>query len=437
MNRLQPMFAIVIALVTQGVNAKSLLLKNATVHCIATPDIERGQVLIANGKIEKVAPENESLSADETINLAGQHLYPGFINAAGWLGLIEIDQIRATRDMSESGEYTPEVQAWRAVNPDSELLAITRANGVTHTIAVPGGGTVSGQSGLVQLGGGWTMEDLTAKGPTAIHLFWPSMVLDTTPRDQARDKEKLKSLEEQAKERRLKLKEVDAFFFEGEAYAAGSRDETKRIPAWEAMIPLVRGEIPLVIHADGYQQIKAALGFSSAHKFRVIISGGRDASRLATELAARKIPVIFERVFNDGNGLSSGDIRDTEAYDVHFNTPAVLAAAGVKVAITGGLGGEEAAYVRNIPYAAAQAVAFGLPHDEALKSVTLYPAEIYGLADRLGSIAEGKEASLFVATGDILDIRSQVKHVWIKGEAVDLTNHQTRLYEKYRSRPKR
>lgn len=410
--------------------AKTLLLKNALVHTVSGADLQSGQVLVSDGTITKVATASENLSADEVIDLAGQHLYPGFINAAGWLGLVEIDMIRATRDMAESGEYTPEVQAWRAVNPDSELLAITRANGVTHTVAVPGGGTLSGQSGLVQLGAGWTTEDLTAKGPTAMHLFWPALTLDTTPRDQALDKEKVKSLENQAKERRLRIKEIEDFFAEAEAYAGGTHSETKRVPAWEAMAPVVRGEIPLVIHADSFQQIKAALRFADGHKYRVILAGGRDAAMLAKEIAGHKIPVIFERVYN-------GEIRDTEAYDLHFHAPAVLAQAGVKIAITGGLGGDEAAYVRNIPYTAAQAVAFGLSGEEALKSLTLYPAEMFGVADRLGSIAEGREATLFVATGDMLDIRTQVKRVWIKGEAVDVTNRHTRLYEKYRSRPKR
>jgi imidazolonepropionase-like amidohydrolase len=417
-------------------SAKSLLLKNATVHTVAKGDIQNGQVLITDGKILAVANGDANLQADQTVDLNGAHLYPGFINAAGWLGLVEIDQVRATHDMSESGEFTPDVRAWMAVNPDSELLAVARANGITHTVAVPGGGIVSGQSGLIQLGAGWTVEDLKAKGPLAMHLFWPPMTLDTTPRDQARDKEKQKSLEEQAKERRMKLKEIDDFFAQAESYAAQEHSETKRVPAWESMIPVVRGEIPLVIHADSYRQIKAAMKFAQEHKYRVIISGGRDAAKLAKELAAQKIPVIFERVYNDGDGLSAGTIRDTEPYDVHFHTPAILAEAGVKVAVTGGLGGEEASNVRNIPYLAAQAMAFGLPHDEALKAVSLNVAEMYGFSDRLGSIEVGKEASLFSSTGDALDIRSRVTAVWIKGEPVSLENHQTRLYEKYRSRPR-
>src|SRR5205085_11346032 len=127
---------------------------------------------------------------------------PGFINAAGWLGLVEVDQVRATHDMTESGQFTPDVRAWLAVNPDSELIAVARANGITHTVAIPGGGIVSGQSGLIQLGAGWTVEDLNAKSPLAIHRFWPAMTLDTPTRE--RCCEKARPLEEPAKERRLR-----------------------------------------------------------------------------------------------------------------------------------------------------------------------------------------------------------------------------------------
>src|SRR3954468_8652009 len=404
MNSRLAKLLLVAAIVVAPASAKTTLFKNGTVHTVAKGDIENGQVLVTDGEISAVAKGDENLQADETIDLKGAHLYPGFINAAGWLGLVEVDQIRATHDMSESGRFTPDVRAWLAVNPDSELIAVARANGITHTVAIPGGGVVSGQSGLIQLGGGWTMEDLKAKGPLAMHLFWPAMTLDTTPRDQARDKERWKSLEEQAKERRMRLKEIEDFFAEAQSYAVEQHTETKKVPAWEAMIPVVRGEIPLVIHADSFRQIKSALKFAAEHKYRVILSGGRDSWRLAKEIAAEKIPVIFERVYNDGSGLSAGDIRDTEPYDVHFSAPAVLAEAGVKVAITGGLGGEEASNVRNIPYIAAQAMAFGLPHDEALKTVSLNVAEMLGFADRLGSIAAGREATFFTATGDMLDI---------------------------------
>jgi imidazolonepropionase-like amidohydrolase len=429
--------SILVAAFAGQTEAKTLLFKNGVIHTVSGATIEKGQVLVTDGKITSVANAEQNLSADETIDLAGQHLYPGFINPIGSLGLIEVDAIRATRDLEEVGAYTPEVQAWKAVNPDSELIPIGRANGITHTIVVPYGGIVSGQSGLVQLGAGWTMEDLAVKTPIAMHLFWPSMTLNTTPRELARDKENWKSLEEQAKERRLKIKQIEDFFAEAEAYAANRPTEAARNPSWEAMIPLVKNEIPLVVQADSVREIKAAMEFAARHKYRMILSGGRDAWRLAKELAAAKIPVVFERIYNDGDGLAATNARDTEPYDVHFRAPAVLAEAGVKFAITGGLGGEEATNVRNNPYYAAQAVAFGLSREEAIKALTLYPAEMFGVADRLGSIAEGKEASLFVATGDMLDIRTQVKRVWIRGEETSLQNKQTRLYEKYRARPRK
>src|SRR5688572_5911763 len=220
-NRFLAQFiSIAIAATFSAASAKTLLLKNAVVHTVSKGDIQNGQVLVSDGKISAVANAEENLQADEIVDLKGAHLYPGFVNPIGSLGLVEINQIRATRDMAESGEFTPDVKAWLAVNPDSDLLAAALANGVTHTVAVPSGTRVSGQSGLVQTAGGWTVEDLAAKGPLAMHLYWPSMALDTTPRDQARDKERWKSLEDQAKERRMRLKELEDFFAQAESYAA-------------------------------------------------------------------------------------------------------------------------------------------------------------------------------------------------------------------------
>jgi imidazolonepropionase-like amidohydrolase len=203
------------------------------------------------------------------------------------------------------------------------------------------------------------------------------------------------------------------------------------------MGPVVRGEVPLILHADEVRQIRAALRWTTNRNYRVVLAGGRDAWRMADELAARNIPVIFDRVFYESNPLGSSPVRDTDAYDANYRAAGVLSRAGVKVIISEGLGADAASNARNIPYAAAQAVAFGLDPEEAVKAMTLYPAEVYGVADRLGSIAVGREASLFVATGDILDIRSRVTRMWIAGKAVDLSNRQTRLYERYRERPKR
>jgi imidazolonepropionase-like amidohydrolase len=410
---------------------ESLLLTGGVIHTVTGPAITNGALLIRDGRIERVG-ERFDAPADQTVRLDGRHVYPGLIAASTELGLVEIEAIRATRDAREVGEFTPDVQSWIAVNPDSELIPVARANGITHVLPVPQGGIVSGQSGLVALSG-WTAEEMTVKQPVAVHVFWPDMDLDLTPRELARDKTRWKSPEEQARERRAKVKAVEDFFEEARAYAR-ARDAGNGAaappptPAWEALRPWARGELPLMIHADEFRQIKAAVRWAATNGHRFILAGGRDAWMLADELAAHRVPVIYEAVF-------ALPARDERGYDLQFEAPARLHRAGVKVVF--GFGGRhEASALRNLPYSAAQAVAFGLPPDEALKGLTLYPAQALGVADRLGSLAPGKEASLFVADGDILDIRSRVRRLWIAGQEISLETRHTRLYDKYRQRPK-
>ena len=192
------------------------------------------------------------------------------------------------------------------------------------------------------------------------------------------------------------------------------------------MRPVLRGEIPLMIHAQGQREIRAALKWSEPRaRLRVVIVGGRDAWMLAEELARRKIAVIYHEVF-------ALPAQGSDAYDVQFRAPGLLHRAGVPVAF----GGASASQQRNLPYLAAQAAAFGLPADAALAGLTLLPAQLHGVGDTLGSIEAGKDASLFAATGDILDIRSEVKHLWISGVEQSLATRHTRLAERYRARPK-
>src|SRR6266536_4019803 len=191
-----------------------------------------------------------------------------------------------------------------------------------------------------------------------------------------------------------------------------------------------------MVHADDVRQIRAAVQWAATNSCKIILAGARDAWKVADLLATNKIPVIFERIYNQGNDLAATPARDSYPYDVYFRAPELLRRAGVKVVFSLGLGGELASEVRNLPYSAAQAVAFGLPADEALKGLTLYPAEIIGVADRLGSIEPGKEATIFSADGDILDIRANVKRMWIAGKEVSLESRHARLYQKYKARPR-
>ena len=416
----------------QAVCADSFLIRQATVHRVTAPS-SVADVLVRDGTIMRIAPAIEVPEKAAVVSGQGAHLYPGLILAATSLGLMEINAVRATLDTTEVGGYHPEVQSWTAVNPDSELLPVARANGITHIVPVPLGGIFTGQSGVVALDG-WTIEQMTIKRPGALHLFWPDQGLKLAPRELAADKAKWKSIEDQAKERKKQLKEIDDFFEEALAYTR-ARDQAGadhapfvRIPAWEAMVPLVKGEVPLMVHAEDFRAIKAAIDWAGARGLRMILAGGRDASMVADLLARKKVAVIFDSVFTQ-------PAYDFIAYDAYFKTPGLLAQAGVKVIFSAGLGGFTAAMARNLPYHAAQAAAFGLSRDEALKGMTLYPAELFGLEKRLGSIDEGKEATFFLADGDILDERTQVTRLWIGGREASLETRHTRLYEKYRQRP--
>lgn len=416
--------------------AETLLLTGATVHTVSGATLSPGQVLLKNGKIDGVG---ESLSAAgvKTVDLKGLHLFPGLIAASSSLGLVEIPAVRATLDTTEVGSYTPEVQGWIAVNPDSEMLPVARANGISHFLAVPLGGVVSGQSGLLALSG-WNHEDMTVKKSVALHITWPSMNISAGAGEGRGGRRggggagvgRGGSLDEQVRERRKRLQELDDFFDEARAYgkARPAAIDLHYSPAWEAMQPVIRGDVPVMVHASELRQIKTAVAWAERQKLKIILCGGRDAWLAARLLAEKKIPVIYEDVFTQ-------PARDTDPYDVHFKAPSVLHQAGVKVIFSEGTGGRGASDARNLPYAAAQAVAFGLPADEALKGITLYPAQELGVADRLGSIEAGKEATLFAADGNILDLRANVKRMWIAGREVSLDSRHTRLYEKYRHRP--
>jgi len=404
--------------------ADTLLLRGAIVHTVTKGTLYPGDVLVKDGRIAAVAKRIEE-AADRTVELHGLHLFPGLVSASTDLGLLEIPAVRASVDNRETGEFTPEVESWSAVNPDSELIPVARANGITHFAPVPRGRLLSGTSGLLAARG-WTIEDMIIRRRTAMHLFWPDHSLNIpgpVPSERA------KSLEEQVRERRESVRNIDQFFSDAEAWEkrpAGSPP----VPAWEAMLPVIRGELPLVVHANGLREIRAALKWSEQFpRLRLIIEGGRDAWMLAAELAQRKVAVIYSETFALPNDGSS-------AYDVQFRAPGVLHKAGVTLAISEGTGRTSASVQRNLPYSAAQAAAFGLPRDAALASITLIPAQLHGAGDVLGSIEPGKDASLFAATGDILDIRSEVKHLWISGVAQPLDTRHTRLAERYRSRPK-
>lgn len=408
-----------------SLRADNFVIVNARVHTVSGKTLSPGHVVVMDDTINNVGGgQPVNLPEDiELIDARGMHLFPGLIAPNSPLGLMEIGAVRATRDTTEVGGYTPDVRSWLAVNPSSELIPVARANGITHFEPTPQGGVVAGQSGVMQTTG-WTIEDMAVKTPAALHLFWPGMGIRANPGGGG------KSPLEQAKQRDQKLRELDEFFEEARAYAKARHNGDHRpTPAWEAILPWVEGKRPLAIHAKSRVQIESAVKWSAKRGWKMILVGGRDAWQVADLLARHRTQVIYEHTF-------SQPARDFDPYEVHFKAAAVLHKAGVKVAFSMGLSRDGGAHLRNLPYAAAQSAAFGLPRTEALKGLTLHPAVMLGLGDRLGSIDPGKEATFFLADNHILDIRARVRHMWIAGNKIPLKSRHTRLYEKYKNRPK-
>lgn len=408
------------------------LLRGTTVHTVSGKVIENGEVLVVDGVIQEVGTDLDAPVQSE-IDLTGMHLYPGLISAASPLGLLEIGAVRASRDYSEVGTYTPDIEAWLAVNPDSELIPVARAGGVAYSLVVPRGGIVAGQSGLIQLDG-WGMEAMAFAKPVALHLYWPSARLNTRSKERMSDPKKWKSADDQHKDRLKKIEEITEFFADARSYQKAKTNsknnhEFIETPAWEAMLPYVHGKRPVFVHADDLRQIKAAINWASTNQVKIVICGGEDAWRAPELLKTNNVPVIYEHTLERPS-------RDTDAHDQPFKTPAQLQQAGVEFALTLGMGRFSASIARDLSHAAAHASRYGLADEDAIRAITLTPARILGVANRIGSIEKGKLASMIATDGPLLDIRTNVKRMWIAGQEVNLESRHTRLYERYRKRPK-
>lgn len=406
---------------------RPIAIVGATVHTMDGDALPGATVLLKDGRIAAVGRRVDLPADAERIEAAGRHVYPGFIDADSVLGLTEIGSVPGTEDTREAGLVNPSLRPEIAVNPDSELIPVTRANGVLHARIAARGGLVNGTSTLIRLDG-WTWAEMTVAAPLALQVEWPLMRIDRRPEARARAKEQ----EERRDER---LRALDEAFAAARTYVrardAAARGEAPALRAdarWEAMRPVVEGKIPVIVDANELDQIEAALGWAEKEGVRLIVSGGADAWRIAETLARRKIPVIL-------GGTLELPTRSWEPYDAAFTRAARLHAAGVAFCLSNGGSGFDAANSRNLPYQAAMAEAFGLPHEEALRSITRYPAEILGVGDRLGTVAPGRSGSLILTDGDPLDIRTQVLRAWIDGHEIDLSSRHTRLYEKYRNRP--
>jgi len=415
-----------------GAQEPQLAITNARVVTVSGPVIERGTVVVAKGRIVAVGPDVPVPPSATVIDGTGKTLYPGLVDALTSIGLEEVASVAATVDTTEVGEINPHAKVWVALHPDSELIPVARANGVTTVLSAPDGGLVSGQSALVRLAG-TTPEAMTLKAPAALHLVYPS---GRPAFDIARlfEEPELKTLEERLQDRKKNqekaLARLGSLFAEATAYAAaaaeasrGARPAPETSLVLEALAPFARGEAPVVVRADDEDEIRGAVRFASDRGLRLVIAGGLEAWRCADVLKEKDVAVLLKVLRTPS--------RESDPYDAAYANAAVLHRRGVRFAIVT----DDAENVRNLPYEAAMAAAYGLPATEALRAITLSPAEIFGVADRIGAIAPGRDASLVLATGDILDTRAQVTHVFIDGVAQSLETRHTRLYERYKGRP--
>ncbi len=400
--------------------ADTVVLRGATVHTVSGADVPDGVVVLRDGKIAAVGAAATAPRGARTVDLKGLHVYPGMIDSATDIGLTEIAAVRETGDAAEIGEFNPQLRAIVAVNPASEHIGVTRANGITSVITRPEGGTISGQAALIHLDG-WTWEEMAVRPEAAMMLRFP--MIETATGYSFEGPAGRRPFKEARQEYELKLRQLHDYFEQARRYQkakAAAAADFERDLKLEAMLPVIEGKLPLVMVADRERAIRDAIRFAEAEKVRMVLAGGAESYKVVRELKAKAIPVVLEPAL-------SLPLEEDDPYDRRFTVPAELDRAGVKFAF----GSFSTQFARNLPYQAAAAVAFGLPYARALRAVTLTPAEIWGVADELGSIEPGKRADLIVTNGDPLETRTQVLRVFIGGREASLENKQRKLYERY------
>ncbi len=393
-----------------------IALLGATLHPVVGPTIEHSIVMFENGVITNIGDARTvRLSSDvHTIDVSGQHIYPGLFAANTRLGLTEIGAVRAMRDYNEVGNIKPEVRACVSVNPDSTLIPVARTNGILTALTLPSGGLVPGQASVLNLDG-WTWEDMTITPDAALVINWPRIDRPTNrwtgkPDDRPEGMPPLDDL--------TNLFDAARAYF---ALQATERTSDLRLESLRPYIQNAEHQRPILVNADTVDQITSALQWADANELRLVILGGRDAHLCAALLADHNVPVILQ-------GTHGFPARTDASYDDAFTRPQQLHSAGVTWCLAPS---DLDANIRNLPYEAATAVAYGLDHQIAIRSITLAPAQIFGLADRLGSIERGKDATLIVTDGPLLEIKTNLTHAFIQGRQIDLSNKQTKLRDKY------
>jgi imidazolonepropionase-like amidohydrolase len=400
-----------------------VLLAGGDLHTVGQGVLAATDLLFTDGRIVAIGKNLEAPAGATVVDVRGKRVYPGLIAANTVLGLREIDAVRASLDDTEVGSVRPEVAAHTAWNPDTRILPTLRPHGITTVQVAPRGGLVAGRSMVVRLDG-WNKEDAALALVDGMWVVWPEAFVPRPRENERRAAERREAASTARAELRSTFADARAWHA---AQAAGRRPRADQ--RWEAFGPVLAREQPLYVVANGVVEIREALAFAREQEVSLVLVGAREADVVAAEIAAARVPVILDDTW-------SLPFRDDDAYDQAYARPAVVAAALAPQGVPLCLAVDGSWQVRNLAFQAGHAVGFGLSGEAALRAITLGCAEILGIADRQGSLAVGKEATLFVSRGDILDtLGHQVEAMWIAGRPVDLDDDQQELARKYRQKP--
>lgn len=425
----------------------SFLIRGVDVYPVTGPEMKGVSVLVQDGKIADIGPKIAAPKGMKIVDGKGLRLYPGMIDSGTELGLSEVSAERVTVDTGELGEFMPQLKALSAVNPESAHFPVVRANGITSVMTFPSSGGrggrggagaqyISGQAALIHMDG-WTWEDMEINRSAAVDLLFPAIALRGGRGGMSADfPDELLAMfggggastyAEAKRQYDQQVAKVTEFFDQARQYRkerAANLPGFKRDLKFEAMLPVLDGKVPVAVPAARARTMHDAISFAEKQHIKIVILSPQEIGNEGAELKAKNVPVILGRTEALPQNVD-------EPYDYAESLPAEFQKAGVKIAFAT-FNNE---FSRNLPYNAARAVAYGLPYDEALKAVTINAAEIWGAGDKMGSIEKGKWADLMLTTGDPLETPTEIKALYIKGKEVDLSNKQTKLYEKYLARP--
>jgi imidazolonepropionase-like amidohydrolase len=410
-------------------------IKGGKVFTVSGAPIDNGVVVIRDGKIAAVGKDVAIPADAQVIDATGLQVYPGVFDPATQIGLEEVPAVSATVDTNEIGQFNPDVVAATAINADSAHIPVTRAAGITEALSVPGslggfggfggGGVIGGQASALNLGG-WNINDMVIRRSAAMELSWPS--IQTGSFDFSTFSFTERPFAEAKKDYDKKINALSDLLDKARHYAQvmekGSPDNFERDLKLESLVPVVEGKEPLFVVAFAARDIRNAVEFCAQQKLRMILAGASQAWKVAELLKKNNVPVIIGPVL-------SLPQTDDDPYDSEYTMPERLHAAGIPIAF----GSFNTSFSRRLAQYAGTAVGYGLPYDEALKAVTVNAAQMLGLDSEFGTIEPGKLANLVVTDGDLLEIRTAVKYLFIKGQLTSLDNKQLELYKRYSSRP--